>query len=146
MFIGPCVIIYSYSTTNKMHLFLQLFILVTRSACFRRSLCPSSGDQNCTYSNRHMCSFELLMMDRMAVRNMQSSKLHIWQQAYVQFELLMMDGKTVQNTQSSKLHIRQQAYVQFWAPDDGQKDHAKHAERVTRISNWRNRCILLVVL
>jgi len=26
-FIGPCVVIYSYSTTNKMHLFLKLFIL-----------------------------------------------------------------------------------------------------------------------
>ena len=28
MLIVPCIIIYSYSKTNKMHLFLKLFILV----------------------------------------------------------------------------------------------------------------------
>ena len=27
-FIGPCIVMYSYSTTNKMYLFLNLFILV----------------------------------------------------------------------------------------------------------------------
>jgi len=37
-----------------MHLFLKLFILVKRSACFGRSFRPSSGAQNCTYGNRHM--------------------------------------------------------------------------------------------
>ena len=41
----------SYSTTNKMHLFLKLFILVKRSTCFGRSFRPSSGAQNCAYSN-----------------------------------------------------------------------------------------------
>jgi len=53
-----------------MHLFLKLFILVKRSTSFRRSFRPSSGVQNCTYGNRHMCSFELLMMDVKTVRNM----------------------------------------------------------------------------
>jgi len=37
-----------------MHLFLKLFILVKRYTCFGRSLRPSSGAQNCTYSNRHV--------------------------------------------------------------------------------------------
>ena len=54
MFIGPCIIIYSYSTPNKMRLFLKLFILVKPSACFRHSFRPSSGAQNWTYGNRHM--------------------------------------------------------------------------------------------
>jgi len=44
----------SYSIANKMHLFLKLFILVKRSACFGRSFRPSSGAQNCTYGNRRM--------------------------------------------------------------------------------------------
>ena len=52
---------YSYSTTNKMHLFLKLFILVKRSTCFRRSFHPSSGAQNCTYSNRYMSNKQLLL-------------------------------------------------------------------------------------
>ena len=38
----------SYSTTNKMHLFLKLFNLVKRSTCFGRSFHPSSWAQNCT--------------------------------------------------------------------------------------------------
>ena len=45
---------YPYSTTNKVHMFRKLFILVKRSACFGRSFGPSSGAQNCTYGNRHM--------------------------------------------------------------------------------------------
>jgi hypothetical protein len=53
-FTGPCIAIYSYSKTNQMHLFLKLFILVKHSTCFGRSLRPSSGAQDCTYSNRHM--------------------------------------------------------------------------------------------
>ena len=36
--------------------------------------------------------------------------------------------------------------MQFWAPDDGRKDCPKHVERFTRINNFRNRCILLIVL
>jgi len=30
-------------------------------------------------------------------------------------------------------------YVQFWAPDDGQKNHLKHVERLTEINNWVKR-------
>jgi hypothetical protein len=53
-FIGTRIMIYSYSKTNKMHLFLKLFILVKCSICFGWSLRPSSGAQNCTYGNRFM--------------------------------------------------------------------------------------------
>ena len=63
-FIGPCIIIYSYSTTNNMNLFLKLFSLVKRSTCFGRSSQPSSGARNCTYGNRHMsnsCCYLLLV-------------------------------------------------------------------------------------
>jgi len=52
-FIGPCIAIHSYSTTNKMHLFLKLFILVKRSTCFGRSFRPSPGAKNCIYGIRH---------------------------------------------------------------------------------------------
>jgi len=37
--------LFSYSATNKMHLFLKLFILVKGSTCFGRSFRPSSRAQ-----------------------------------------------------------------------------------------------------
>jgi hypothetical protein len=47
-------LIYSYSKTNQMHEFLKIIILVEHSTCFGRSFCPSSGAQDCAYSNGHM--------------------------------------------------------------------------------------------
>ena len=47
--------------------FLNLFISVRRSTCFRRVFHPSSGDQNCTYSVRYLsdqyCYLLLLLPD-----------------------------------------------------------------------------------
>jgi heme A synthase len=40
-FIGLCIVIYSYSKTNRMHLFLKLFILAKHTTCFGRSFRPS---------------------------------------------------------------------------------------------------------
>jgi len=85
-----------------MHLFLTLFILVKRSTCFGRSFRPSSGAQDCTYSNRNMsnsCCYLLL------VRTRWNSPLAAGSSSYLTYaccftcslELLMMDGKTIQN-------------------------------------------------
>ena len=66
-FIGPCIVMYSYSTTNKIHLFLKLFIIVKGSTCFGRSFPPSSGAQNCIYGNSLMsnsCCHLLLASSR----------------------------------------------------------------------------------
>ena len=44
-----------YSKTNQMHQsFKFILFLKLRSTCFRRSFLPSSGIQDCTYSNRYM--------------------------------------------------------------------------------------------
>ena len=65
-FIGPCIVIYSYSTTNKLHLFFKLFFLVKHSTCFGRSFRPSSGAQNSVYSTRYMSnSFYYLLQSGM---------------------------------------------------------------------------------
>jgi hypothetical protein len=102
MFIGLCIIIYTYSKTNKMHLFLQLFILVKHSTCFGRSFRPSSGTQDCTHSNRHMsnsCCYLLLegMLAAGSSGNASSSCLTYACCCMCSLELLMMDGKTVRN-------------------------------------------------
>jgi hypothetical protein len=41
----------SYSTTNKMHLLFQIIYSCKTLYVFRRSFRPSSGAQNCVYSN-----------------------------------------------------------------------------------------------
>jgi len=43
------LVIYYYSATTEMRLFLKLLILVKRSTYFGRSFCQSSGAQNCTF-------------------------------------------------------------------------------------------------
>jgi hypothetical protein len=64
-FIGPSIVIYeySYSTTNKKHLLFQIIY----SACFGRSFRPSSGIQNCVYSNG-ICQTAAAIGDEMELR------------------------------------------------------------------------------
>jgi len=50
-FCGPVLIL--WITTKKMQRFLDLFISINCSTCFRRFLRPSTGPQNCTYSVRY---------------------------------------------------------------------------------------------
>jgi len=53
-FIGPCITnIFSEYNQQDMT-FLNLFISVRHSTCFRRVFRPSPGAQNCTYSIRHL--------------------------------------------------------------------------------------------
>ena len=59
-FIGLCIVIYSYGTPNKTHLFLKLFILVKMLYMFRTVF----------------------------LSIIRSSKLHIWQQAYSRYRQL----------------------------------------------------------
>jgi len=53
-FIGPCIANIFQEHKQQDATFLDLFISVRRSACFRRFFLPSSGAQNCTYSVRHL--------------------------------------------------------------------------------------------
>ena len=50
LFIGPYIVIYSYSTTNKMHQLSQI-IYSCKTLYMFRSFLPSLGAQNCVYSN-----------------------------------------------------------------------------------------------
>jgi hypothetical protein len=104
MFTGPCIVIYSYSKTNQMHLFLKIFILAKHSTCFRQSFRPSSGAQDCTYSNRHTsnnCCYLPLVATRWQCNSI-SFPLAAGSSSFLTYafccmcslELLMMDGKT----------------------------------------------------
>jgi len=53
-FKGPCIVIYFYSKTTEMHQFLKFILFWNNTVRFRRSFRPSSGFQDCTYSNRYM--------------------------------------------------------------------------------------------
>ena len=51
---GPCVANMFSEYNQQDAKFLNLFISVRRSTCFRRVFRPSSGAQNCTYGVRHL--------------------------------------------------------------------------------------------
>jgi len=53
-FICPCIANIKREYNQQDATFLNLFISVRHSACFRRDFWPSSGAQNCTYSARHL--------------------------------------------------------------------------------------------
>jgi hypothetical protein len=97
--------IYSYSKTNKMHLFCKLFILVKHSACFERSFRPS-GAQDCTYNKRHMskcCCYLILVGTRWNSSLLSAGSSSCLTCAWCwmcSLLLLMMDGKTVRNLYS----------------------------------------------
>ena len=53
-FIGPCIANIFTEYNQQDATFLNYFISVRRSTCFRRFFRPSSETQNCTYSVRHL--------------------------------------------------------------------------------------------
>ena len=96
------MVLYSYSTTNKMHLFLKLFILVKRSTCFGGLPHPSSGAQLLCIQQQ-ACVKQLLLPaasgDETEIHFVPASSGCLTYACcrMCSFELLMMDGKTVQN-------------------------------------------------
>jgi hypothetical protein len=108
-----------------MQRFLDLFISINRSTCFRRYLRPSSGTQNCTYSVRY-CQTNTAAC---CYREWDGTLSHPQQQ---QASVLVWQYLTL--------------YVQFCAPDDGRRNRLKHVEQFIEINRSRKRRILLVVL
>jgi len=87
---------------------VSLFILVKRSACFGRSFRPSSGAQNCVYSNGIYQTAATTCCYRgrdgtspisSPIAAGSSGCFDIYRCCIRSFELLMMDGKTVRNMQ-----------------------------------------------
>jgi len=87
-----------YSKSNKMQQILK-FIL-------RRSFRPSSGVQDCTYSNRYMLNRHCCLLA--------SGYQLASRQQYLFDKWLLL-------------------YVQSWTPDDGRKDSPKHVECHSKI-------------
>ena len=79
----------------------NLFILERRTTCFGRSFHPSSGVQDCTYSNRHLSNrYCCLLANGYLLANrylLTSRQQHIFDSCIHNLQLLMMDGKTIRN-------------------------------------------------
>jgi hypothetical protein len=88
---------------------LNLFILEWHPTCFWRSFCPSSGVQDCTYSNRRM------------------SNRCCW---------LLGSGYPPASRQQYLFNKYLLLYVQYWTPDGGRKDHPKHVECHSKINKF----------
>ena len=121
IFIGPCIVIYSYSTTNKMHLLSQIIYFCKTLYMFRTVFPSIIRSSKLRIQQRYMsnsCCYLLLsrmrwnfvpaaIADEMERSSLSSpiaagsSKLFdIYRCCIRSFELLMMDGKTVRNMYS----------------------------------------------
>jgi hypothetical protein len=144
--------VHLWSTTNKMQRFLDLFISINCSTCFRRFLRPSSGAQNCTYSVRY-CQINI---SDCCYRGWDGTTFHLMFQAVFPPIIRSTKRRSISSTNVVPSHPRWQlaavlvwqylTYVQFCAPDDGRKNRLKHVEQFIEINISRTRCILLVVL
>jgi hypothetical protein len=95
-----------------MQCFLDLFISINCSTCFRWFLRPSSGAQNCTYSVRYCQTNTAACLLSWMRRNY----VHPWQQ---QAAVLVWQYLTL--------------FVQFFAPDDGRRNCLKRVQQFTEI-------------
>jgi len=105
IFIDPCIVIYSYSTTTNMHLFSQ-FICSCRTLYMLRTAFPSTIrssklriQQRCMSNS---CCYLLLSGMRCKFQLIPDSSRYqqlfdIYHCCIRSFELLTMDGKTVRN-------------------------------------------------
>ena len=74
---------------QQVETFLNLFMSVRRSTCFRQGFRPSSGAQNCTHGVRYWSD---------PARKLSANLYDIYHCFVYSEKLLMMDRGTVQNT------------------------------------------------
>jgi hypothetical protein len=110
----------------------NLFYLEWHSTHFRRSFHPSSGVQDCTYSNRHLSNRYCYLLASKQI-NFEGSVVKPTRCTSVSnlfyFGMTHYTFRTVFPSiiRSSRLH------VQSWTPDDGWKDCPKRVECHSKI-------------
>jgi len=87
-------------------MYLIYFIWKWHSTCFGRSFRPSSGVQDCTYSNRHLSN---------------------------RYCCLLASGYPLASRQQNLYDIYLMLYVESSTPDDERKDRPKHVARHSKI-------------
>ena len=126
----------------------HLFILEWHSTCFGRSFRPSSGVQDCTYSNRHLSNrYCCLLADCTYSQEFVKQILLSACWLYMQTGICQTDTAVCLLTVHTDRHLsnrycclladctyRQEfvkqilLYVQSSTPDDGRKDRPKHEQ------------------
>ena len=91
IFIGPCIVMYSYSTTNKMHLLSQIILV----KCLHVSDGLSVHHQELKNAYTATVYGKELLLPVASSRYQQLFDIYLC--CIRSFELLMMDGKTVRN-------------------------------------------------
>ena len=117
------ITLYFYSKTKQIHQCLIFILLEKHSTCFGRSSRPSSGVQDCTYSNTHMSNRYCCLLMR---TRWNSFPLASRQQYLFDICLLL--------------------YLQSLTPDDGRKGRPKHVQCYSNKINLRHWCICLFLL
>ena len=94
-FVCPCIASIFAEYNQQDATFLNLFISVRRSTCFRRGF-PSSGAQNCAHSVRYLSDQYCYLLLFWLAAGSNIGLTNTWR-FICSFELLIMDGKPVWN-------------------------------------------------
>jgi hypothetical protein len=124
IFISPCIFSIFPKCNQQDATFLNIFISIKRSTCFRRFLRPSSGAQT-VHTASGICQTLLLPVAIMVVREL------VWMQWVHPDQFHHTDD-------SSKVWQIPEAMCTVWAPDDGRRNRLKHVEHFIEINILRN--------
>jgi len=134
--------VYLWSASNKMKRFVDLFISINCSTCFRRFLRPSSGVQTVHTASGIFKPILLpaAIVDEMELRSIssiyvfqavsppiiRSKKLYIQRQVLSNQYCCLLLSWMRWNFAPSHPHLT--LYVQYCTPDDGRRKLLKHVE------------------
>jgi hypothetical protein len=119
IFVVPCIFNVFPKCNQQDATFLNLFISIKRSTCFRQFLRPSSGAQT-TYSFWYLSNLTAA-----------TCCYHGWDETS-SIPTMMAWGS------SSEVWQIPEVVCTVWAPDDGWRNRLKHVEHVTEINKLRN--------
>jgi len=103
-----CVLVYFYSKPTRCTNVSNLFILEWHCTCFRRYFRPSSGVQDCTYSNRHLSNRYCCLLDS------KQTAVSVWQMSVVLCTVLNSRWWTEKPSETCRVSFQNKINLIHW--------------------------------